>query len=354
EYEAVTIREMGFVAPDIHILPEVYELPWGVIIDDLLIDPRWKYIWPWEEGLPEFGPGYIDPPPDDWLRIGDPFVNPRIEAVLGRHFDPRVAMDDAEIYIRQGYNPAELSGMVDAFMQTKDGTRYPLVVVAADNALDKPAAVTRTEIPDYDAATFSQLNTYGLGSLEGVASAPPSLIGAILGHSGSYARSLIQDSRLTLADDFQNGFMSYPGVTKAVSDALKAEFGDKVGLANASPEAIANTISAIQGGEAAAWTGYADRSLTDVQASVPMEAFDISTATGMDAGKVAVLNEMGIHCNNNLLNALSDDTGRAAIRDALGVNDASLDSYFDDAMVNVDAGKFLSAPEKSIATLEGM
>jgi hypothetical protein len=352
EYEAVTIREKGIILPG--KLPEVHVLPWGVIVDDLLIDPWWKDIWPWEKDFPEFDPGYIDPAPDDWLRIDDPFVNPKIEAVLGSHVDPRVAMDDAEIYIRQGYDPATPSGAVDAFVQTKDGTRYPMVVVAADNALDKPAAVTRTGIPDYDAATFGQLNAYGLGSLEAAASAPPGLIGAILGQSESYAGSLIQDSRSTLADDFQNGFMGYPGVTKAVSDALKEEFGDKVGLANASPGAIADAISGVQGGEAAAWTGFAGRLLSDVQAGVPMESFNISAATGMGVDSVAALNEMGIHSNNDFLNAVGDDAGRAAVRDALGVNDATLNRYLDDTLLNVARGQFLTAPQKSIATLEGM
>lgn len=356
---SVVIRSLELAVPDDRrvVPPERIGLPWGVLIEKFYLDTRWTKIWPQRDtGIP-YDPGYVDPAPDDWYYLEDTPIQARIEEILGGEqggANPLVAADDAEIYIRRGYNPAGPAVTADAFVQTRDGTRFPLVVVAADNALGESAAVTRTEIADFDAATFNQLQVYGLGDLEALGSAPAGLVGAVLGQSVSYAASLIEDARQTLADDFQNGFMSHPGVSKAASDALKTRFGDRVGVANAAPGAIAEAIASVKGGDAAAWGSFSARLLDTVQATVPMSAYNIAMATGISADGLAALGAAGIHSNQGLLDAAGSAAGRTALKAALKVNDAALDRYTADALLSIAQGQFVTAPEKSVAALHDM
>jgi hypothetical protein len=253
-------------------------------------------------------------------------------------------MEGAVIYLRQDYTPAQVTDTVVAFTQTPDGKRFPVVPLAADNALDKAASVDRTAIPDFDRATVDQLNQAGLGELSAIASAPTNLVAGVLGHDSTYSASLIADARNTLEADFQNGYLGYAGITPQQNTLLKAAFPTKVDLANANPAAIAGILGA------GATSSFAGRFLNDVRATVPQDAFNLGSLGITPSGQEALAG-VGVTSNKALVELGKSATGRAQLQEALNVPEATLNRYLETATLNVARGELITAPEKSIGTL---
>ncbi|MEM6253940.1 MAG: hypothetical protein AAF821_13555 [Cyanobacteria bacterium P01_D01_bin.156] len=325
-----------------------YLNPEGVIVEGYRVNVLWPtYYVEWEKDL--FAPNVGDPPGEDWVLRDDPLVALQLEEVMERQGinDPRVATADAVIYIRRDYNPTQTSETVTAFVQTRDGSRFPAVPLAADNALDKPATVDRTEISDFDRATVDQLQNVGLAGVDAIASAPTKLIAGVLGQSVEYSTSLINDAQTTLQEDFRNGYLGYPGITKAQSDDLKASFGDRVELANATPE----DLSAILGDRAS--SGFVNRFLADVSNSVPTSAIDLASV-GISEADQANLAEIGVTTNKTFRDLGATAAGREQLQETLNVSEATVNRYLETAAVNYAQGQLITAPEKSIGTLVGV
>jgi hypothetical protein len=341
----VVIRKQSLTIPhdDIHV-DDDYLSPDGIIFDGYWFDPRWPEFYPnWEEEVFEPGFGVIDPSPEDWILQDDPLVSLQLETLLRDIENPRVAMAGSEIYIRKDYDPAQPGETVTAFVQTQDGSRFPVIPLAADNALDKPATVDRTEILDFDRATVDRLGAFGLSGIDAFASAPTNLVAGILGQSVEYSASLIADVQTTLQEDFRNGYLSYPGITKNQSDALKAEFDSKVGLANASSDIVVRILGDVS-------SSFANRFLADVRITLPQEAFDLAS-TGIDASGQENLTAIGVSSNKAFLDRSMTEAGRRQLIETLGVSEATLDRYLGTAALGVTKGELMSTPEKSIGTL---
>lgn len=349
-FATVTLRQRSSKLPKDMFVPDDYLLPDGIIVDGYWVAPRWPdYYREWEEDL--FGPnsGVIDPPPDAWVKRDDLEVGLQLEELLERQGidDPRVATAGAVIYIRNDYNPAQPGETVTAFVQTPDGSRFPAVMLAADNALDKPASVDRSEIPDFDRATVDRLENVGLAGMDAIASAPTKLVAGVLGQSLDYSASLITDAQTSLQNDFRDGYLGYAGISKAQSDALKNQFGGKVDLANANATDIAAAL-----GENVN-SSFANRFLADVRSSVPTTAFDLG-ATGIDAAGQTALADIGVASNKDLRERGATEAGRAELQQALGVGDATLERYLETATLGFASGELATTPEKSIGTLENV
>lgn len=324
--------------------------PEGVVIDGYWFNPKWpEWIPDWEEKIPNLDPGFVDPAPDDWHKVDDRAVTLGIEELLGYNpvADRTVVTADPTIYVSTGIDPARPSATVNAFVQTRDGSRFPLVARAADNALPKAAPADRTGIRDYDRTTMNRLETAGLARLDAVASAPVPLLAAVLGQSPAYAESLVQELQSALQADFREGYMGYTGIGKAESDALKGAFKDKVEFANASPEAVARELGQSN-------TGFAGRLLSDVRNSLPAEAFTLA-GTSMPAEKQAALEGVGVTTNKEFRDMAATEEGRTRLKETLGgINDETLNRYLQEATLAYATGEFFAEPEKSIATLPGM
>ncbi len=280
-----------------------------------------------------------------------------MEDALAKHpsIDPVVDTGNPEIYVSTGYDPLNPATGVNAVVKTGDGTFFPMVVLATDNALDKSSPADRSELPDFDRATMNQLGSVGLSSLEAVVSAPTDLLAAALGQAPEYAESLVVEANATLQEDFRNGFMGYVGIGKAQSDALKGVFnrqqgevtvGDRVKLANSSAAEIATAL----GGQVS--EGFAQRLLKDVQGSLLPGAYSFS-GLGMSDRMQATLREAGIDSNLAFRQQAAEDPAGMS-KKMLGISTDTLDRYMEEATLDYARGEFMATPGKSLATLESM
>ncbi|MEX1021380.1 MAG: hypothetical protein WDZ49_17095 [Litorilinea sp.] len=345
----------------------------GVVFDCLPFIPELVEIWPgWPDDIPwpdPRDPGWIDPPPDDWLRLDDIYVTTRVEEILGQKWggrDPKLVIEDPVVYIRQGYNPThdptQASQGVDAFVQTRDGTRFPMLVVAADNALTESVPVTRTEIPEFDAPTYARMQAYGLGDLATAAAAPPGLLAAVLGESEANATSLVSELRTTLAEDFQGGVMGLRGMNRGMNNAFQAHLRTlgiegKVGLANLSQTTIAEILVSVanESGEAAEarrtrWNNYAERLLTEVREVVPRGAYDLST-TEIAPEVLQALAAQNVTTFGQLFEYADGEQGGIALNDQGLTPQTLLQEHRETIVTQLTTGYLLTAPTKSIATL---
>lgn len=327
-------------------------LPDGLLVEGVWFDPRWR----------EWVPQWVDktPVPDAgdaaaWHVLDDEEVSIAVEEKLRAYeeLDPTVVTTEPEVYIKQGYDPMQPATTFNAYVKTEDGSAFPLVVLAADNALDTEVSVARTEIADYDRTTVRRLEEAGLDNLAAAAAAPVPLLAAVIGQSAAYTTSLAEVTQKTLQEDFRYGFMGYAGIGKAESDALKAAFGTQVGndlsgdrvkAANASLDEIV----AVLGDTAAPGLGL--RFLEAVRSTVPQDAFTLS-GTSMNAAERAGLADLGVTTNKAFREVAATEDGRTTLRDKLGVNEATLDRYVTEAAVDYARGQFLKTPEKSLATM---
>lgn len=329
--------------PDYEYIP-----PDDFVFPDGLKPDRWKYVPDWKDILDKRDPGWIDPVPDDW-RIIDDLIDPRagLEAEIWLSstpgLDTRIVTEAPEIWVKNNYDPNTVSDTVDAVIRTKDGSTFPLVMVASDNALDSSTPLTRTGMLDFDAGTFQKLESAGLGDLDVLASAPASLVAAVLGQNNTgYANALLGSTRGTLREDFQDGFMGYAGISKETSDTLKQTFSSKVGLANASADQLANILGGDTG-------GFASRLLLEVQGSVPMNSYSLG-ALDIGVSTQGKLAEAGVTTIGGLLNLAN--TNEAALMDALGTN--NIESIVDRGLLIVAKSEFDTSPRKSIAGLDSV
>jgi hypothetical protein len=277
-----------------------------------------------------------------------------VEEIFEREptINPKVATTDPAIYMSTHYDPTQQPTDVVAFVQTQDGSRFPMVMVPVDNALDKGASVDRTEIPDFDRATVNRLEAVGLAGLPSFVSAPANLVAAVLGQSLEYTQSLASDSMTTLQEDVRNGYMAYPGINKAQSDSLKAQFGGPADLANASIGNIAQVLEDA-GISAAVSNSLATRFRDDVRQMVPTDAYAL-TGTTISAQDRTTLGEMGIDTNKDFLDAAADPASREELINQLGISEATLDRYVEEAAVDLARGQFFTAPDVSVGALPGM
>ncbi len=367
-FETVTIRQRTPKRPGDFTLEENLLTPGGVALEGFWVNPRWPDYYPqWEEDL--FGPqdGAIDPSPEDWFGYTAPAVTIQIEELFARAGldDPKTATADTTLYIRQDYDPAAASETVVAFVETADGSRFPAIPRAIDQVLDKSATVDRSEILDFDRATVEQLQGAGLAEIDAFASAPTKLVAGVLGQSLTASTGLVNETQEILQEDFRNGYMSYPGIGKAESDALKATFDSKASFANADPDTVAATLLAlkVERGEIvgeqeqariqAQLQKFAPRLLSDVKNTLPTATFTLSGTSITETGQTA-LRDIGITSNVGFREAASTATGRDRLKAALEVNDATLDRYLGEAAVSYALGEFTVTPDKSVAMLDSV
>ena len=344
-FASVTIRRFKIKVPDkVGIKVKDFITPNNILIDEILINPPWRDRYPnWQQDL-NFNPGDIDPAPEQWTRFDDPTMGIALEETLAGIDQPGLVTEGGALYIRNGYNPSQISDTVTAFVQTPDGSRFPAVAIAADNALSKSASVDRSEILDFDRATTTQLDRAGLGRIEALASAPTKLVSSILGQSESYSQSLIADTQTTLQADFRNGYLGYAGITKAQSDTLKERFGTAANLANVSSNALARILGN---------TSYSNRFLADVRNTLTSSTYSLDSLGISPQGRSALAG-FGVTTNSGLLTEVRREGGRDRLRNALNVPDATLDRYLDSAALNLAVGTLNAAPNQSIGTLAGI
>jgi hypothetical protein len=346
-FASVTIRRYRITVPDNpSIEVDDFITPDDILIDEILVNPRWRDHYPdWEKDL-DFDPGNIDPSPEEWTRFNDPKLGIALEETFAGIEQPGLVTEDGVLYIRNGYDPTQISDTVTAFVQTPDGSRFPAVAIATDNALSKTASVDRSEILDFDRATVNQLDNAGLGRIDALASAPTKLVSSILGQSESYSQSLIADTQTTLQADFRNGYLGYAGITKTQSDALKNTFGSPANLANISSDALAAVLGDVG-------NSFTNRFLADVRNTVPSTAFSLEGTDISPQGRSA-LEGLGVTTNRGLLDEAAREGGCDRLRNALNVTDATLERYLDNAALNLAIGTLNAAPNQSIGTLAGI
>jgi hypothetical protein len=345
-FASVTIRRYKIKTPDnVGIkLFKKFTTPKNILIDEILVNLEWRNLYPnWEQDL-NLNRGNIDPAPEEWTRFNDPRLGISLEETFAGIEQPGLVTEGGVLYVRNGYNPSQVSDTITAFVQTPDGSRFPAVAIAADNALSKTASVDRSEILDFDRATTNQLDRAGLGRIEALASTPTKLVSSILGQSESYSRSLITDTQTTLQADFRNGYLGYAGITKAQSDNLKKQFPSAANLANVSPNDLASTLGN---------TSYSNRFLADVRNTLPSSTYSLDSVGISPQGRSA-LEEFGVTTNRRLLDEAAREGGRDRLREALNVPDATLDRYLDNAALNLAIGTLNAAPNQSIGTLVGV
>lgn len=338
------VRPLSLKPPRDFWIPEDILTPGGIILDGFWMNPQWREIYPeWERDV--FINPVVDPSAEDWIRLEDADIQFGLEEVLVKNpaSDPGLVMEGAAIYLRRDYLPTQATDTVVAFAQTSDGQRFPVIPLAADNALDKPASVDRTTIPDFDRATVDRLNQAGLSELDAIASAPTQLVAAVLGQDKTYSTSLITDARETLQADFRNGYLGYAGITPEQNTRLK-QLGSKVDLANASRDTIA---AALQMGSN---NRFVDRFLTDVKATVPVASYDL-IRSGIDAAKAEALADLNINSTKDLVERGKSVEGRTQLQEALEVPEATVKRYLETAILNLARGELIAAPEKSIGAL---
>ncbi len=340
-----TLRPLGLKRPRDYWIPKDALTPGGIILDGFWVNPKWREVYPgWDRDI--FVNPVVNPSPEDWIRFEDTDIQFGLEDVLVNNpaNDPGLVMEGSVIYLRRDYLPTQATDTVVAFAQTPDGQRFPVIPLAADNALDKPASVDRTTIPDFDRATVDRLNQVGLSDLEAIASAPTKLVAAVLGQDATYSTSLITDARETLQADFREGYLGYAGITPEQNTRLKAQFGSKVDLANANPAAIAAALAIGTDNR------FVSRFLADVKATVPLASYDLGS-NGMSASRQEALAGINVASTKDLVQRGKTTEGRTQLQEALGVSEATLGRYLETATLNLARGELIAAPEKSIGTL---
>lgn len=339
----------------------------GVSIRDVYLTPQipqnrvgWEDLYkpPFPPRPPQ--PGEVDPPlPDDWVKWNDPNIRLGVEiALTARLRDPSIAIADSQVYVRKRLNPEVISTNFDAFVQTPSGDRFPLILVAADNALRKSATVARLPLPDFDRGTVTQLEAAGLSDLEVFASAPTNLISAVLGQGTNYSKSLLDDVRNSIKESFQEGYMGFAGIDKETNKALVTKYGKDglIEIANLGKFAeLQNTLGGNFGG------AFAERFVNEIRSVVPEEAFSLA-AVGISLPQRDALKKLEIFTIQQLLDESDDETKRNNLLNNVNgyltegnrLEMPQLNEYRQDAAIGMAQGEYLLTPDKNIATLPGV
>jgi hypothetical protein len=356
----------------------------GIRVGGGWFDPSWNERIPdWSKHLPGLDPGYVDPAPDDWTEVSDSDIILGIEEILSESedIDPWVVTVDPKIYVSNTLNPTVPSESVNAFVQTKDGSRLPLVVQAVDNALNRSILVTRTEIRDFDQFATGRLEESGLAQLDAFVSAPTNLLAAVMGQSQGYVTNLVTESLNNLQENFRSGYMSYAGISKYESDALKTEFGtnadlaqvnqadiskalikakvkaqlDLMGIAESERTALKEkelilTYTTIFQGQ---FENFSQRLQVDTRSTFSFVAeMDQSRFSNLTDQQLDNLRTAGISSDKTFLDKAAKPNGRNELKEVLTVSDETLDRYLEDAVVRYATSKLFAQPDRSVGTLK--
>lgn len=312
------------------------------VLESLYPYPEYKDFVPdWEERAEKIKEmAGMKPDLEVWKKIENPEITIQAEDILQRRLtDSTIPTANPEIYVYRNYDPSVPTEGVKAFLLTQDGIRIPAIVVAADNALNTPAATAQVPLPDFDQNTVRQLEAGGLGKLDMFASAPVELISAVLGQTPEYSKSLVEETRGYLEVGFQKGYLGFAGINDTeVNKSLTENFGSRVELANAS----AQEVKAVLGDGFS--ENYIERLLQSVRQAVPTASVSLPEEIR------GVLKDRGIETLGQLVKAADDDAVRESLKSDLGDDQAILD-YRNEALVEIAKGEFLDAPEKSLSTL---
>ena len=297
-----TLPEVGVFDPCLE-LPVDIGLPFNYALDCLPFVPDLEDLW--TDPFPE--PGWVDPLPEDWFELDDPRVRINLEERLGGFgdgIDSGVVTEDPTIYIRTGYDPGNPSDTVDAFVQTKDGTRFPLLVVPEANALEDPISVSRAELPWLDATATAKLDAQGLGSLKVAAATPPTMMAGVLGTDVVRAGKLVNDLRSTLKTDFQEGYLGLPGMNRAMYGVLKPTYATVDDLAAAGAANIATALEDIPGGATINWGSFTSDLIFELDDFVSPEINNVGP--GGFVNNNPILADLSEDDVNNILTALAE------------------------------------------------
>jgi hypothetical protein len=357
---AIPVREQSPTKPGRPFIPaDKPVVVGGVRVGGGWLDPGWyERIPDWSEHLPGLNPGYVDPAPDDWTEVRDVGITLGVEEILGKSqdLDPWVVAADPKVYVSNTLDPTVPAKSVNAFVQTKDGSRLPFIVQTVDNALNRFASVARTEIRDFDQFTTERLAENSLAQLDAFVSAPVSLLAAVLERSPEYIESLMSESRTVLQEDFRNGFMGYVGICKIESDILKGVYKDVNN--NADPVSFANTseqdtIAKLKEKEITVNESFVERLLSDVRSTVSQKSYTLS-GTSMSTDQQKALKDKGVATNKDFRDQAANLDSRNELKRTLKVEEATLNRYLQEAAVDFAVGQFMATPDRSIATLKNV
>jgi hypothetical protein len=315
---------------------------WG--IDHFYVDPRW------DRDPREPDELWTDPPPD-WLIEVPPDATDAFSAVLENWAagDPGLASEDPTLYVRPDYSPQESYAEPYAFVRTGEGRYWPIVMVPGQNAAGVDLPPGRAGLADLDVAADAALQAIGLPTLDATAGAWTGLLGAALGLQDAGAASLQAETRQA-AGTIQGSFLGFPGVSPAANQALTAAFGDRVGLANATPQAVQAALANAGGNFSA---GFVERLIDRARGSVATDSWSLDSL-GLGDDQRESLDEMGIGTIGDLRDRAGTAQGRSQLQAGLNLDAQSLDRLLDRAAADQAAGRLSQQPERGIAGLPGM
>lgn len=325
-------------------LEAVFVLPQGHLVDEITLYPDWPERYPRD-------PGYIDPPPDDWLVEPTPGVKTHLEDILGQHVlvDPTIAAEDPRLFTDPAYEPDVIQEAPYAFVQTGDGRVIPLIYGAGSSAIRGEVAVGQAGLADLDAHTQSVLRGHGLDSLNTFNGAWTGLIGGVLHLDKGGARSLLAETRAA-GQGFKGSFTRYPGTNAQADAALKASnIGDDVALANAP---VAAVLAALNSAAGANFTeGFAIRLIDRARGNVPESAWTLGSL-GLSAGQIETLSALDITSAGQL--ALAAGEKRAEIQGLLNLTDSALERLGNEARAGVLGSRLQQAGSLGVAQVGGV
>jgi hypothetical protein len=313
----------------------------GYGIDDIYLDPKWKELVDW--------PAPVDP--DDWWTDPPRRVIEQVEEILAGivNQDPRIVVEDPAILVNPGYSPDVISDDPYAFVRTKDGSLFPVILAADKNAVKGQAGVELAGLAEVDAAARGgKLHALGLTNVNALGGAWGSLAAIAFSTSAAGAKSLTGEV-VGRAREMQNNFSRHAGVSPEANTSLKAAgITDDVILANSSTESV---LSALNASGQNYSQGFALRLIEKARLSVPQETWALE-AIGIDPGQAGILSGLGIESVGEFVAAAGSSPNE--LKDALNLSDSALRSRAETAQAYLIAGKVREAGRAGVANVQGV
>lgn len=318
-------------------------LPGGHLVDTVYVNPKWKELLDDPRRPP------VPQPPDEWWTDPPPDLTERIKDIISDVIDtePQIALTGSRLLLRPDYDPTQVYAEPYAYLNTADGTYFPLILVGGEHALAGDVAAVRSGISDLDTVAYNtSLRDFGLQNLEVLTGAWGGLVTRALNLDTAGATSLIHETR-EAAQRLQGTFARYPGIDQNASNRLKESFADDVALANASPGAV---LAALGGGFTA---GFASRLIDRARNAVAPRSWMLDDL-GLSADERSRLADLGVHSKGDFVALGRTDQGREQLSATLGIDATGLARLEESALAGVIGGRYRSESKAGVAGVRGV
>jgi hypothetical protein len=318
-------------------------LPGGHLVDKVYVNPKWKELL----DDPRHPP--VPQPPDEWGTDPPPDLIERVKDIISEVIDtePQIALTGSRLLVRPDYDPRQVYIDPYAYLNTADGTYFPVILVGGEHALAGDVAAVRSGISDLDTVAYNtSLRDSGLQNLEALTGAWSGLVNSALTLDTAGATSLIQETRAE-AQRLQGTFARYPGIDQDASNRLKQSFTDDVALANASPEAV---LAALGEGFTA---GFASRLIDRAKNAVAPRSWMLDDL-GLSLDERDRLADLGVHSKGDFVALGGSAAGRDRLLAVLGIDTAGLARLEESALAGVIGGRYRNESKAGVAGVRGV